>query len=97
MTHNPYLPCLNTPIDFPLSITASFCLKSTSVPMFSCILTQVTHKAVFVFHPKGNARLSVIGSYASSFSPLFLSTLPPLSLSHTRSNPRCGFLEDILV
>ncbi|VUZ57067.1 unnamed protein product [Hymenolepis diminuta] len=29
MTHDPYLPCLNATTDFPLSITASFHLKST--------------------------------------------------------------------
>ncbi|VUZ43157.1 unnamed protein product, partial [Hymenolepis diminuta] len=39
MTHNPYLPRLNTPIDFLLSITASFHLKSTSALMFSRVLT----------------------------------------------------------
>ncbi|VUZ45145.1 unnamed protein product [Hymenolepis diminuta] len=40
-----------------------------------------SYKAVFVFHLKDNTRVSVTGSYASSPSPLFLSTLPSLSLS----------------
>ncbi|KAM3183024.1 hypothetical protein ACTXT7_011178 [Hymenolepis weldensis] len=37
------------------------------------------------------------GSYASLSSLLFLSPLPPLSLSLTCFNPRCGCLEYILV
>ncbi|VUZ56980.1 unnamed protein product, partial [Hymenolepis diminuta] len=40
-----------------------------------------SYKAVFVFHSKDNARMSVTGSYASSSSPLFLIMLPSLSLS----------------
>ncbi|VUZ42565.1 unnamed protein product, partial [Hymenolepis diminuta] len=44
-----------------------------------------SYKAVFVFHLKDNTRVSVTGSYASSPSPLFLSTLPSLSLSPSLS------------
>ncbi|KAM3184243.1 hypothetical protein ACTXT7_008748 [Hymenolepis weldensis] len=49
MMHNPYLPCLNAPIAFPLSITFSFHLKSTSALMFSLGLTQVTHMKPSLF------------------------------------------------
>ncbi|KAM3171181.1 hypothetical protein ACTXT7_017138 [Hymenolepis weldensis] len=52
-----------------------------------------SYKAVFVFHSKDNPRWSVTGSYASSSSRLFLSTLPTLSLTHF--NPRCGSLDYI--
>ncbi|VUZ39633.1 unnamed protein product [Hymenolepis diminuta] len=41
-----------------------------------------SHKAIIVFH-SNNARVSVTGFYASYSSPLFLSTLPSLSLSVT--------------
>ncbi|VUZ42541.1 unnamed protein product [Hymenolepis diminuta] len=53
-----------------------------------------------------NTRVSVTGSYASSPSPLFLSTLPSLSLSPSLSvtlslchsfQTRCGYLECSLV
>ncbi|VUZ49380.1 unnamed protein product [Hymenolepis diminuta] len=40
--------------------------------------------------------MSVSDSYTSCSSPLFLSTLPSLSLSLTCFNPRCGLLEYIL-
>ncbi|VUZ45414.1 unnamed protein product [Hymenolepis diminuta] len=51
MTHNPYLPCPNAPIDFPppFSITVSFHLEGTSALMFSRILTQVTHIKLSLF------------------------------------------------
>ncbi|VUZ43573.1 unnamed protein product, partial [Hymenolepis diminuta] len=39
------------------------------------------------FHLINNAHLSVAGSYASCSSPLFLNTLPSLSLSLTRFKP----------
>ncbi|VUZ53444.1 unnamed protein product [Hymenolepis diminuta] len=68
--------------------------------MFSCVLTQVTHIKLSFFLLNNNARLLVTGSYASGSSPLFLSTLPFLSLflslplCHSFQT-RCGFLEYI--
>ncbi|VUZ51496.1 unnamed protein product [Hymenolepis diminuta] len=51
-----------------------------------------SYKAIFVFPSNDNARLSVNVSYASHSSPLFLSTLPflSLSISVTRINTRCS-------
>ncbi|VUZ43299.1 unnamed protein product [Hymenolepis diminuta] len=49
MIQSPYLSCPNAPFNSPLSITASFHLKSISALMFSRSLTQVTHKTVSVF------------------------------------------------
>ncbi|VUZ51711.1 unnamed protein product, partial [Hymenolepis diminuta] len=71
-------------------------LKSTSMLMFSRGPTQVTHKTVFVFPFKKKQRKRV--SYRRLrplSSPLFFSPQPSLSL--TRFNPHCGFIEYILV
>ncbi|VUZ44118.1 unnamed protein product [Hymenolepis diminuta] len=51
--------------------------------MLSRVHTQVTHKAIFVFHSINNVRVSLTGSYASRPSPLFFNTLPHLSLSNS--------------
>ncbi|VUZ40661.1 unnamed protein product [Hymenolepis diminuta] len=80
MTQNPYLSCLNTPIDSPFH-NSLVSLKSTSARMFPRGLTQVIHiKLSLFFHPKHNARVSVTGSYVHSHR-LCSSALSPLSSS----------------
>ncbi|VUZ55847.1 unnamed protein product [Hymenolepis diminuta] len=70
---------------------SSFHLKSTSALVFSLVLySSNSYKAIFVFH----SRVLVTSSYASGLSPLFLSTLPSLSLIHSFQT-HCGFLEYI--
>ncbi|VUZ39265.1 unnamed protein product [Hymenolepis diminuta] len=73
MTHKSYLPCLKAPIDFPppppSPLFASLHIKTTSALMFSRGLTQ-----------NNNTCVLATGSYTSCSSPLFLSTLPSLSL-----------------
>ncbi|VUZ49940.1 unnamed protein product, partial [Hymenolepis diminuta] len=65
----------------PFSVTASFHLKSTSVLRLSLGLTQVTHKSNLVFHTRTTHACQIPDHYISCSSPLFLSTLPFLSLS----------------
>ncbi|VUZ55997.1 unnamed protein product [Hymenolepis diminuta] len=48
--------------------------------MFLRVLTQASHIKLSLSSTQNNARLSVIGSYASYSSPLFLSTVSSLSL-----------------
>ncbi|KAM3187484.1 hypothetical protein ACTXT7_002199 [Hymenolepis weldensis] len=84
MTHNPYPPCLNAPIDFPLSITASFHLKSASALMFSRPYPGDSYKAAFVFCSKDNARMHACHLPAPTLQ--FIYSLPqhaPLSISHS--------------
>ncbi|VUZ55672.1 unnamed protein product [Hymenolepis diminuta] len=94
MTHDTYLPCRNASINFSLSITASFHLKIASTLTFSRVLARLA-LITLCFPLDNNARLSVIGSYASCSSPVSFSTLLSLSLSLslTRFNPRCNLLE----
>ncbi|KAM3185416.1 hypothetical protein ACTXT7_006429 [Hymenolepis weldensis] len=73
----------------PFSITASFHLKSTSAFMFSLVLTPVLIYSSLRFPIENNACWLVTGAYASCLSLLYL------SLSLTRFNPRCVFLEYI--
>ncbi|VUZ53641.1 unnamed protein product [Hymenolepis diminuta] len=66
---------------FPLfSITASLHIKGTSALMLWCGLTQVIHKATFVFQTTTHAGQGG-HLHVSCSSPLFLSTLLSLSLS----------------
>ncbi|VUZ42486.1 unnamed protein product [Hymenolepis diminuta] len=97
MTHKPYLPCLDAPIDFPsFLITASFHIKSTSALMLSRGLTQVTHIKLSLFSTQEQNTLVTYGllcflliSYLLQHAPL------STSLSVTRINIRCGSLEYI--
>ncbi|VUZ44667.1 unnamed protein product [Hymenolepis diminuta] len=78
MTYDPHLSCLNTPIDFPLSITSSFRLKIDS------------YKAIFAFH---SVTMHACQLPAPTFpAHLLLPSLSP-SLSLASIFNRCGFLE----
>ncbi|KAM3182372.1 hypothetical protein ACTXT7_012510 [Hymenolepis weldensis] len=80
MTHNPYMPCLNAPIDFAPSCNY---LVSSKKHICAHVLARPypsdSYKAIFLSH-KNNARMSVTSSYAYCSSSLFISTLPSLSL-----------------
>ncbi|VUZ48457.1 unnamed protein product [Hymenolepis diminuta] len=84
MVHYLYAPCQNEPIDFILSIIASFHLNRTSVLMFSLVLTQQhTHASYRLL------RFQLISSLPQH-------ALLSIPLSPFRFTPRCGFLEYIL-
>ncbi|VUZ56915.1 unnamed protein product [Hymenolepis diminuta] len=79
MTHNPYLPCLNAPIDFPLSHNCQVSLKK--------------HICIHVLahpYPNNNNAAPTLPAHLLSFSEC-----SSLYLSLIRFNPRCGFLEYI--
>ncbi|KAM3187592.1 hypothetical protein ACTXT7_002021 [Hymenolepis weldensis] len=86
MTHNPYLPCLKAFIDFPPFYNRLVSLISTSVPIFSRILTQVIHIKLSLF-PTQKKQLMCVSYPLLRFlliSPLPQQALLSISLSVTR-------------